>query len=117
MNEVHPGYPSPLRIPLYWRDERSGKLTEAVEAYLEPYTLDNLDSDRAIPELSDRHLQLIRRYLLYYVKAPCWRENPYAGPDEFARLDRLVRLAQNISSREDISAFILGCLGLGLDPF
>ena len=81
MNEIYPGYPTPFRTPLYWRDEVSGKLSEAIETYFEPYTLANLEGDRIIPALSDRHLQLIRQYLIYYVKAPCWRQNLHADSE------------------------------------
>ena len=117
MNEIYPGYPSPMKTPLYWRDEQSGNLPEAIEAYFEPYTLDNLEGNRVIPKLSDRHLQLIRQYLVYYIKAPCWRNNPHADSEEFVYLNKLTEQAQSIQSREDIGAFVRGCMEIGLDPF
>ena len=117
MNEIYPGYPSPMKTPLYWRDEQSGKLAEAVMAYFEPYTLENLEGDYSIPPLSPEHLKLIRDYLVYYIKAPCWKNNPHADSEEFAALDRLIEQAQKIENRKDIGDFVKDCMGLGLDPF
>ena len=120
MNEIHPGYPSQLQTPLYWRDETSGKLESAVIAFFEPYaslTHASLTQKKLAPDLSAEQIKLLRDYLVYYIKAPCWKNNPHADSEEFAAIDRLTEQAQNISCRKDIEQFAQDCLQLGLDPF
>ena len=115
MNEIYPGYMPGLNSPLYWQNEASGQLKEAVMAFFAPYAQER--QSLPIPAMRDRHLELIKSYLIYYIKAPCWRENPYTDSTEIIALDKLTLQAENIKSRQDISKLIDGCLELGIDLF
>lgn len=40
-------------LPVYWRDETSGKMARAVQAYWQPYS-----KDKAPPELEEKNINL-----------------------------------------------------------
>ncbi|MBA2287532.1 MAG: hypothetical protein H0W02_18820 [Ktedonobacteraceae bacterium] len=54
-------------MPPSWQDEQSGRLVEAVSAYLER------------KPLTAEQFALIRMYLVYSIHAPCWNRG---GPQE-----------------------------------
>jgi len=88
--------------PKYWRDETSGRLRETVDAYL---------SGR---KLTTAEIGLLRWYLHQWVSAPIWKANPHGVPEDF---DELVRSAETLSTREEISRWIHRALDFGIDPF
>ena len=99
--------------PLYWRDERSGKMTEAVEAYFSPCA----DYQPFIPELSTAHVDLLRKYLVHWAQAPCWQNNPHINSDIRVQLDKAIAQAKSIECRSDISDCIDSLMMLSIDPF
>ena len=54
--------------PLYWRDEQSGELAEAINAYID-HTL----RPSQWPAPTAAQLALIVDYCNYWIEAPCWR--------------------------------------------
>jgi hypothetical protein len=54
--------------PLFWRDEQSGQLSEAVHAYLSAVT-----SPTAVVMTNDQ-FELFKAYCCYWVEAPCWKD-------------------------------------------
>lgn len=109
-----PNYP-PGGIPVYWRDEITGQLPAAVDAYL---------SHRCGgAEPSVAQITFLIDYLRHYVCAPCWssvaRDARESGEGELAVL--LVSLRKDIcegrvKTSDEIAAWIRRALSLGLDP-
>lgn len=99
-----PGYifAKGMYIPRRWQDDRSGRLPQAVMAYLywEP------DMNPLDPPL----LRLLVDYLIHYIDAPCWNGN---FVPEIADL-RLQ--AGSLQSANDVRAWIEACMVIGLDP-
>lgn len=96
-------YKLPLGLPFYWRDEVSGELPAAVNAYLDcridqkPFTL--------------AQAELVRDYLIHWINAPCW-EHP-----EFAQdLAKLREKVKTLNTADEIGAWIWEALEIGLDP-
>lgn len=100
-------------IPMYWRDEASGKMLEAIIAFWSPYA----DSPRNIPPISDEHISLLRWYLIHWAKAPCWRMNPHISTEQLMQLDNAIALAENINSGKDICKTLDALMVLAIDPF
>ncbi len=96
-------YKPPLGLPFFWKDEISGTLISAVNAYL-----DNRIKGTAI---TDEQLGLVRDYLCHWINAPCW-ENP-----EFqTELADLRISARDLATAKEISEWIFKALDIGLDP-
>jgi hypothetical protein len=96
-------YRPPLGLPMFWRDEMSGELAAAVEAYL-------ADRRDDVP-MSYAQVILLRDYICHYVNAPCW-EN-----EEFAReLAALREAAPRLNSPDAIAGWIWAARGIGMDP-
>ena len=100
-------------MPMYWRDEMSGKLLTAVMAYWTPYA----DTPDHIPELNDDHVSALRMYLIHWAEAPCWRRNPHANAEHNSQLESAIALAKSIFCRSDISNTLDALLELSIDPF
>ena len=98
--------------PKYWRYEVSGELEAAVNAYFKPYN-DNSE----ISELSDRHIQLLKEYLLHWAEAPVWRQNSHAEVGQLEKLDRAIARIKAVNTRQDIGQCIIELSYLGIDPF
>jgi hypothetical protein len=90
--------------PLYWRDEQSGNLAAAIEAYLTRNY-----SDAPTPEQID----LMRAYLEYYVSAPCWN---IAGNSLTSEIEKLKVCAENLRTTHDIYNWLFKAMEVGLDP-
>lgn len=84
-------------IPLNWRDEQSGILTAAIEAYI-----------NGAP-MTDEQLALLIEFLDYYIHAPCWQD--WQG--ELAKLRSMIK---QIKTKEGIENWLWIALDLGLDP-
>lgn len=100
-------YLPPTGGPLYWRDEESGILKEAVWAFI------NHNADNAHPAPSAGELSLLRDYLKYYINAPCWNFSDNAFSDELAMLQVGARA---IKTNEDICKWLTRSLEIGIDP-
>jgi len=93
-------YMLPLGTPLYWMDETSGELRDAVMAYL------NNRIDGTL--ITDEQITLVRTYLEYYVNAPCWKGE--------SRLQALREKIRKADSAEKIDKWIQQALDIGMDP-
>ena len=100
--------------PIYWRNETSGRLAAAVEAYFAPYAEPD---DGPVPELSPEHLKLIKAYLVKHLLAPCYWKNPAASSAEKEALQIAVNEARAIANRADLRVLIDALLKIGIDPF
>lgn len=98
---------------MYWRDEMSGKMLEAVVAFWSPYS----DTPNKIPELSDQHVSFLRQYLIHWAEAPCWANNPNATNEHKILLNTAIAACKSIESRADINNAIDALMELGIDPF
>lgn len=94
-------YRPPMGAPLRWQDDVTGKLPRAVFAFLG-------GQHTCTPE----ELALVADYLLYYIKAPCWKTE--AGPEIFAALRAAT--VETLSSREALDAWLMKALEVGIDP-
>ena len=100
-------YVPPRGGPLYWRNEQSGVLPDAIWAFI------NFQADRTNPEPTERQLKICRAYLDYYIFAPCWDFPDNAFAEELSALREKVK---NLQTPDDISQWIFKCLELGIDP-
>jgi hypothetical protein len=94
--------------PSYWRDETSGQIKKAVEAYWSHSRRD---------ELSPENVAILRIYLLHWAKAPCYRDDQYATEEDLIELDKAIAIAHNINNTEDIDITVNILMQLGIDPF
>lgn len=85
-------YQEPVGVPLYWMNEQSGNLRQAVMAYLEGR------------EDNDQRAWVIE-YIRYVLDAPCWRG-----------VERLRAEAAAANSRKDLETLFDHCLEVGIDP-
>jgi hypothetical protein len=75
-------YDSRLGTPLYWRNEISGVLSDAIMAYFAYQT-----GSRDEP-LTDAQAALVLGYARYYVDAPCWLANA-TDPEAIEEIEAL----------------------------
>jgi hypothetical protein len=97
-------YVRPLGTPLYWRDEQTGLLPAAMQAYV----FYGADPTLNRPPTA-RQLALVINYFRYVINAPCWR-------DSSGEVTRLRSLAAQMTTIEEIEQFIEDCLEIGIDP-
>jgi hypothetical protein len=95
-------------IPKYWKDETSGQMTKAVNAYWSPSRRD---------ELSPENIASLKLYLIHWAEAPCYKNNEYATAVDLVQLDKAIKEAHNINNTEDISITVNILMQLGIDPF
>ena len=96
-------YREPLGLPLRWQDDITGRLPEAMQAYLA-----NRMSQHS---LSQEDFALVRAYLEYLVNAPCWNECEGGRP-----LTRARRAIRRVQTPEELGVWIHRLLNLGIDP-
>jgi hypothetical protein len=94
-------YVPPFNTPLFWKDEQSGVLRNAVRAYLG-------HGLKPEEELPDEQVELVRAYLDYVIHAPCWQGDKRI-PDLRARV-------KTLETVNELDEWIDGCLELGIDP-
>lgn len=87
--------------PLYWRDEASGVLAAAVEAYL-AHCVDHA------PEPTPEQFALLKDYCDYWVHAPCWRS--------VGGLEELRSSIKSVLTVAEMRAWLRDALGEGIDP-
>jgi hypothetical protein len=98
--QSNPNYPYPFpveRPPHYWMTEQSGRLAEAVEAYL--------DGDKLLPGT----LELIKQYLHQYIE----RAVMLGMADRAA----LLRKTASLRSGREIERFADELAEVGVEPF
>jgi hypothetical protein len=95
------------QVPLYWMNEQSGILKESIQAFLE--------AGMGKSEISPEQFELVRGYLEYVIKAPCWQEPPLPekGTPTLAELRREIVEAK---TTKELDAWLHRCLKLGIDP-
>ncbi len=103
MSRMPSAYVHPLGTPLYWRDEQSGELGLAIDAYLL--------NRHAGATITDGQITLLRDYLEYWVNAPCWRSEGIEK--EMKDLRKSVR---ELDSATEIDEWIHKALEIGMDP-
>lgn len=81
--------------PGYWRDETSGLLRPAIEAYLNDAPLTTLQC------------AAMRAYLRQWIDAPCWR-----GP----AVDELRRTVGALTTKRAIDVWLDRAMDAGIDP-
>jgi hypothetical protein len=110
-------------MPNYWKDETSGQMAKAVEAYWDHSRRD---------ELSPENIASLKLYLIHWAEAPCYsrllggklptqnatyRNSEYATALDLFQLDKAIAIAHNINNTEDISIAVNLLMQLGIDPF
>lgn len=92
--------------PLHWEHDVTGKMQQAVMAYLER---------KATPQ----SLALVIAYIQHHIHAPCWLESsPYGQVDEeMATAIRALReRSLMLTTAAEVSQYIHAALEIGLDP-
>ncbi len=97
-------YILPLGLPVYWRNEITGKLVDAVESVMKYKVVE-------APAPTQEQIDLVIKYIRYFIKAPCWSDVGELS------LSSLRELAESLRTQEDIYKFIDASMELGLDPF
>lgn len=90
--------------PFYWRDETSGALRPAVEAYL-----------RGLP-LGATEIDALRAYFRQWIFAEVWDRNPHANADDRAHLTQLRREVDDLKDRASIDRWLDAAGDEGHDP-
>lgn len=106
-------------MPMYWRNETSGRLHKAVMAFLSPACDLSLceKSPENIPELSDEDVCLLREYLVHWAEAPCFQNNPHISRQQKLQLEGVIMQAKDINNRADINNVLDALMKLVIDPF
>lgn len=99
-------------LPLYWREETSGKLASAFEWYL------NLDEVAAVDsKVVQINLNLLKVYVVQYLRAPCWVNHEGVSANYLDLLERTIKEAEEIATPTNLTQVLTMCLNLGIDPF
>jgi hypothetical protein len=93
-------------LPLNWRDEITGALPRAVNAYLN-HRIDGTP-------LNAEDLELVRRFMEHYINAPCW--NHMDDSEMAAELAALRKDVRTLKTAEEMGAWIGRCLDVAIDP-
>lgn len=83
-----------MTAPRFWRDETSGVLRPAVEAFLVGMPLTTLQ------------VATLRAYLRQWIMSPVWDANPHNTADDRARLDQLRIRVETLKNRRAIENWI-----------
>jgi hypothetical protein len=105
--EIIAPYRPPLGLPLYWRDEQSGVLAAAINAYL--------DNRLQGKELTEDQFELLVAWCGHYIGAPCW-DHMLNDEEMGAVLDRLRKRVKELNTADEVGEWIAECLDVGLDP-
>jgi hypothetical protein len=95
-------YPQPGGGPLYWRDEESGALRLAFDAYLDHCL------DKQQPAPTAEQFALLRDYCDYWIHAPCWRS--------LGQLDELRDSIKHVLTVAELRDWLWKALEEGIDP-
>ena len=109
MNRMPQVYREPLGLPLRWQDDQTGELPKAVWAYL------NHGAGKTKEPPTEEQLSVMKDYLAYYIKAPCWKGPAREGGTE-GDLNAAILKIDLAMTHKDIRDFIFACLDMGIDP-
>jgi hypothetical protein len=84
--------------------EIGSRLADAIHHYLREETL------------SKHEIKLIRAYLVQWIEAGTWDQNPHLNDAGRAELKSLRDAAQHIASRRDIDQWVEVATDWGMDP-
>jgi hypothetical protein len=102
MQYSFPGYY--YGLPVYWRDEQSGVLSGAINAFLE--------SRVNKTPMTEEEISMVRGYCEYYIAAPClYWESTYE--EELAALRASIKEAK---TSDDLARWTEQALAIGIDP-
>ena len=96
----------PVGLPLYWRNETSGTVAAAVQAYL-------ADQTGGLP-ISDEHIELLKTYLDQWISASCWDSD--SDSELLAELHSLRERVKLLKTADEIHWWLMDALDLGMDP-
>jgi hypothetical protein len=89
----------PAGGPLYWANDLSGILPDAVQTFFQRPAA-----------LTTEQMELLTMYLIYWLEAPCWHYPP-------GTREQLLAQAKAVTTRADFDTVLNACLALGIDPF
>ena len=95
--------------PRYWRNEVSGPLGSAVNAYFA-----NRIENRPI---SPAECALVAAYVRHWINAPAWDQNPHLNEESRVRLAALRESAKHLTHAGTIAKWTRSAIALGMDPF
>lgn len=110
-------YVGQLSMPLNWRNEQSGLLAAAMTRFIRFVS----GAENAVIGIDE--LELVRAYLAYFLRAPCWiwhdidgdgMTGPGAGRRRMGRVLDAVRAAR---SPRELYAAAVRAQDWGIDPF
>lgn len=87
--------------PLYWRDEQSGKLAAAINAYLDH----GIDPKKPAP--TQEQIDMVVAYCDYWVNAPCWKGEGLAN---------LREAIKHVNTVGGLATWLYAALDEGIDP-
>lgn len=93
-------------IPLYWMQETSGKLREAIETYI------HYRANKNHPKPTERHLLLMQAYFKQWINAPAYDQ----GPGDKTELLALRNSVEKLDSIQDINRWLDRAFSIGIDP-
>ncbi len=98
------------RMPLYWRNETSGKLAGAIGSYL--------DNRIHQTSMTVEEIELVRAYLIQWIDAPGWDSawDSTWGSGGDPELQELRLSARTLNSADEIQKWIFKALEIGIDP-
>lgn len=103
-------YIPPLGRPMYWEDETSGELRGAMNRLIGAGAGGEDDPG---PET----FQLIKEYLVYFIKAPFWRRGAmFASRRHEEQLDWWINEAENLTCVRDAFKLLQKWTKAGIDP-
>ena len=93
-------------FPLYWGDEQSGILGFAMRNFIETVGI----PEGFRNELPQDQFELVRDYLVYVVKAPCWSHS------DVEAFSACVRKLEGSATAEQLWKAAYAFLEFGIDP-
>lgn len=96
-------YVQPHGVPVKWQDEQTGTLPNAIKSYFAHMT----DGSKPFQGVQ---FALVRDWLRYYISAPCWKV-------EGNELEELRGSVMTLKTPEEMAAWVMRCVNIGIDPF
>ena len=97
-------YRQPWGGPLRWQDDVTGVLPQAVCAFLD-------EQGQGGKPAKAEQVELVRDYCEYYINAPCWATE--GAEHRFADLRERIKTLKTV---QEVAAWIVDCLQVGIDP-
>lgn len=98
-----PPYQPPFGIPVYWRNDISGRLPSVVQAFY-------MERVGQGPPLKLGQIELLVAYLAYFIHTPCWSDC------ETGLLEELRSEVKDLKTTNEIMMWISKSMEIALDP-